>query len=180
MRRARRQSHVSAQFPGARNSDGTRTRGSHIFSRARRLWELESPCSMHALPLAGLLLSCARAVLRRSSNRACKDLSSICQGVSKEPLGEYLCPDFTFCVYSRSNASLCFGPNLGCLWNSSHASSFLSRSRCLSSARKIQRSRSVRGSPSFMSSNLGRIEALSLSVALTKKLNASSTKAATS
>ena len=80
--------------------------------------------------LASFFRSCARAVLSKSSTHACRDLSSICQGVSQEPKGEYLCPDVACCLYFLSNSSHCFAPNLGCLWNSSHASSFLSWSRC--------------------------------------------------
>ena len=62
--------------------------------------------------------------------------------------GEYKGSVATFCLYSRSKSSLRFGPQFGCLWNSSHASSFWSWN-CFSSASFLQRSRSLRSSASL-------------------------------
>ena len=95
---------------------------------------ISSPCSTflrvgillpHALPLSGFLLSvlCQSDFEQVFHPRLQRDFSSALE----EPKGEYL---RAFCLYSRSNSSLRATPNLGCLWSSSHASSFLSWSSC--------------------------------------------------
>ena len=102
-------------------------------------------CSILRLSLASFRSLRQTPFLSRSSTSHLHILSCICQDTSQEPKkGEYLGHAVTFCLYSRSCSSRRFGPNLGCLWNSSHASSLvlepLSRPpRVFSSSRRLVR-----------------------------------------
>ena len=118
-------------------------------------------------------------ITRRLARATCPPIPARSSPPLSKPKGEYKGSNATFSLYSRSKSSLRFGHQFGCLWNSSHASSFLSWS-CFSSASFLQQSRSLRRASSFMPLNSGCIDASSFPVALTKKLSVSSAKVAAS
>ena len=111
--------------------DGTRTRGSHTFSHARRLWELQSFCSILFLSLAPRLRSFIWAFFCGSSVHWCEDFSCSLLLRSWSPLVTFRSNS---CSNSCSNSSVVLILKLGCLLKSSQASSSFSWNRCFSSA----------------------------------------------